>query len=117
MKTTWTTNSGKTVELETKVVGQTARDLIYTQYGMTIDGKTVKVIRQCVVKGKDCIEFIVPGNMQKLMLPIGQSVVEAVAAELKAVQDAITPTDVSLSEYDKHFEMMSRLMDDPNSDH
>lgn len=112
MQTTWTTKSGKTIELTTTVIGKTAQDHIYTEFALTVGGEKIKVIRQAMVNGQICLEILV--GKTKQFLPISKDIVAAFQAELDAVINAVAPVDVSLSEYELSFERMSRLM---NNDH
>ena len=98
MKATWTTGSGKTVELETKVIGRTAFEMIHTEYKMAIDGKPVNVTLPKVVNDQHCLEFVFPNTVKQLLLPISKTIADAVAGELKAVKDAVVPTTIVIDD-------------------
>jgi signal transduction protein with GAF and PtsI domain len=116
MKATWTTESGKKIELETAVIGKTAKDHIYTQYTLLADGKEMKVAGTKTVSGIRCLEISITfSNKQLLKLPA--HVAAEIDAEIDAVKAAIGPVEITITEYEKQYEELNREMNKRNSDY
>jgi len=104
MKATWTTQTGKVIDLTTEVTGKTSLDHVATLYKVVVDGKLPYYNgRRATKNGMDCIEIQI--RTQKFYTPIPEDIASQIDNEFtthkKSIIDIQTPDDPEwLKEHD-----------------